>query len=61
MAQMRRAAAKGSWKASAWLLERQAPERWVRDSARGKVPEEPASLDPFGEVDELAQKRAAHA
>ncbi len=61
VAQMRQAAAKGSWKASAWLLERQAPVRWARDSARGKAPEKPADADPFGEVDELAQRRAANA
>jgi hypothetical protein len=30
VARMHRAALRGSWRAAAWLLERQAPERWAR-------------------------------
>jgi hypothetical protein len=53
-------AAKDSWQAAAWLLERQHPERWARvsqrkDAAELKEPEQPH--DPFSEVDELAQRR----
>jgi hypothetical protein len=56
-------AARESWQAAAWLLERQYPERWGRVSVRVRddvpAPEpipEPAA-DPFAEVDELAQRR----
>jgi hypothetical protein len=53
-------AARESWQAAAWLLERQHPERWARISQREKAaelkePEKPH--DPFAEVDELAQRR----
>lgn len=66
VAQVRKASASGSWRAAAWLLERSAPDRWVRDSsARGKraaAPEEESSAaDGFAEVDQLAQRRAVHA
>ena len=53
-------AARDSWQAAAWLLERQHPERWARVSQRKeaeqlKEPEQPH--DPFSEVDELAARR----
>jgi hypothetical protein len=53
-----RSAGPGSWRGSAWLLERQAPERWAARRGREIVP--PVSvddLDPFREVDELAEPR----
>lgn len=60
-----KAAIAGSWQASAWLLEREYPERWGRVSVRVRdesAPEEPlpaasADDDPFSEVDELAERR----
>lgn len=58
VAQMRKAAAAGSWKASAWLLERAAPARW---GAKPAPVEKPAEPDAFAEVDQLAQRRAARA
>lgn len=53
-------AARESWQAAAWLLERTHPERWARISQREKAaelkePEQPH--DPFSEVDELAERR----
>lgn len=57
-------AARDSWQAAAWLLERQYPDRWGRASVRARddAPAAPAisessAEDPFAEVDELAQKR----
>jgi hypothetical protein len=59
-------ASKESWQASAWLLERQFPERWGRVSTRlrldlaGETPAAqlpPEESDPFEEVDELAEAR----
>jgi transposase len=54
-------AARESWQAAAWLLERRYPERWARASQREKDAGEAASPaaadDPFAEVDELAQRR----
>jgi hypothetical protein len=53
------AAAAGNWRASAFLLERQHPERWG-PTARRVVREAatvPADDDPFAEVDELAARR----
>ena len=58
-------AARESWQAAAWLLERQFPERWGRPSSpqrREQPPDEPAvaaavAADPFEEVDELAERR----
>lgn len=53
------AAGRGSWQASAWLLERAFPERWGKPLARtGSAGErDPAFVDPFVEVDELAAAR----
>jgi len=61
-------AARSSWAAAAWLLERQYPERWGRVSVRVReeaAPPEPVVntddfTDPFAEVDELAQRRRKH-
>lgn len=58
-------ASKDDWKAAAWLLERQYPERWGKTSVRmrDEAPPEPEAEvapedDPFAEVDELAERRA---
>lgn len=59
-------AATRDWKAAAFLLERQYPERWARASMRqeesggnsGEGGAKPPA-DPFAEVDELAEKRRA--
>lgn len=59
VAQMRKASASGSWKATAWLLERVAPERWDRAAKAPAAPAEDGAADPFGEVDQLAKRRAA--
>jgi hypothetical protein len=50
-------AARSSWRAAAWLLERTHPEHW----AAGREPG-PAALpgDVFAEVDELARRRRLH-
>lgn len=55
--------ATADWRAAAWILERQYPERWGRVSvnARGASEEDeepPVEVDPFAEVDELAERRA---
>jgi hypothetical protein len=56
-------AARESWQAAAWLLERQYPDRWGRVSVRLRDEEPPpaaaapTSDDPFAEVDELAAAR----
>jgi hypothetical protein len=56
-------AARESWQAAAWLLERQYPDRWGRASvrARDEAAIEPVERvdvdDPFREVDELADRR----
>jgi hypothetical protein len=50
--------ARTDWRASAFLLERSAPERWARVSQR--TGEEPPQVDPFEEFakpDELAARR----
>jgi hypothetical protein len=61
-------ASKESWQASAWLLERQFPERWGRVSTRLRLEADPepaavppAEADPFEEVDELAARRRTSA
>lgn len=52
-------AATTNWQAAAWLLERRWPERWARPSQREKDEGAgaPVTVDPFAEVDELAQRR----
>ena len=52
-------AAATNWQAAAWLLERRWPERWARPSQREKDEGAgaPVQVDPFAEVDELAQRR----
>jgi hypothetical protein len=51
-------AGKGNWRAAAWLLERQHPERWGAQR-RVQVELQPESKpdDPCREVDELARLR----
>jgi hypothetical protein len=51
------AGARSNWRAAAWLLERQYPERWGRDRAKGLTAETGGEDDPFREVDELAEAR----
>ena len=55
------AARNGSWQASSWLLERRFPERWAK-AKRGTEDDTPAAgdADPFGQLDELARRRATH-
>lgn len=50
-------AARSSWRAAAWLLERRYPERWGRGGET--EPGVPDPADPFAEVDELARRRRA--
>lgn len=67
VARIGQAAAKGSWQAAAWLLERRFPERWMKPTER-PIPDAPAAAgaaeddrdldqDPFADVVELAQRR----
>jgi transposase len=65
VARVGQAAAKGSWQAAAWLLERRWPERWMKPTER-PLPEAaptPAAderdldQDPFAEIVDLAQRR----
>jgi transposase len=63
VARIGQAAAKGSWQAAAWLLERRFPERWMKPTER-PLPDAPAAederdldKDPFAEVVELAERR----
>jgi transposase len=65
VARIGQAAAKGSWQAAAWLLERRWPERWMKPTERpiGDVPaaaaadERDLDQDPFADVVDLAQRR----
>lgn len=60
-------AAPDNWQAAAWLLERQYPQRWGRvstqlrreldESELARQAAERRGVDPFAEVDELAEKR----
>jgi len=61
-------AARKSWQAAAWLLERTSPDRWAKQANRGSDlgpmtgrPDAPATpgppTSPFDALDELAQKR----
>jgi hypothetical protein len=56
IAQIAKAAASGTWRASAYLLEHL--HGWGADSARAEPPPRvPAEFDPFREVDEIAARR----
>lgn len=57
VAQLSRAASKGSWRAAAWLLERRFPERWARTGERPDVSDVDDRDDPLDELDELAPRR----
>jgi hypothetical protein len=60
VANIAKAAVDGDWKASAWLLERQYPERWARASQRDMPNAEaplPSTTDPFAGIDELAEHK----
>jgi hypothetical protein len=56
-------AARESWQAAAWMLERSYPDRWARPSQRvlSEAPPPPAAPapeeDPFADVIDLAQRR----
>lgn len=52
------AAARESWQAAAWLLERVAPERWAKPSQRDRLPDDPPPVDELTALDELAERRA---
>lgn len=56
VAQLNRAAAKGSWRAAAWLLERRFPERWAPRAGRALASDDP-NEDPLDVLDELAERR----
>jgi hypothetical protein len=65
VARIGQAAAKGSWQAAAWLLERRFPERWMKPTERPLPEAAPGPTeddrdldqDPFADVVELAQRR----
>jgi hypothetical protein len=58
VAQLGRAAAKGSWRAAAWLLERAYPERWALPHDRPAPEHDDPADDPLDALDELAERRA---
>jgi hypothetical protein len=51
-----------NWRAAAFLLERGHPERWALRPRRleDAEPAAPREGDPFGELDELAERRRRH-
>jgi hypothetical protein len=51
-------AARSSWRAAAWMLERRYPQRWGRD--RAPEPVVPPGGDAFTEIDQLAARRRLH-
>lgn len=54
------ASQRGSWQASAWLLERINPRRWSRPQRQEGGPRPPHPPDPiWAELDEVAAKRQA--
>jgi hypothetical protein len=58
--QVAAAAAKGRWRASAWLLERRFAQRWAerRRVEKFEVDHPPGAMDElFAEVDDLARRR----
>jgi hypothetical protein len=57
LVQMNRAAARGSWRASAWILERTNPARWGPPAHRPRLAPQP--VDPLDALDELAARRPA--
>ncbi len=60
VAGLRKAARNGSWRAGAWLLERQNPEAWgpIRDRRlAAKAAEDDANENPLRMVDDLDARR----
>lgn len=60
VARIAKAASSGSWQAASWLLERRFAERWAKVTERKRAnsdEEAEKSVDPFAEIDELAQRR----
>jgi transposase len=58
VAQVGKAASRGSWRAAAWLLERRHPERWGRPADRAEsVSPMGDTADPLDALDELAPRR----
>jgi hypothetical protein len=55
-----RAAARGEWRAAAFLLSHRWPQRWGPQRLNGQSPDEWPDDDagnPFAEIDELAERR----
>ena len=59
IARIAQAAAEGNWQASAWLLERQYPDRWARPATRLGEEKGPPPVVGVDALDELAGKRAS--